>query len=262
MHFLQNRTFGIALMLSLPLLYTCLRVEIPQSFDSSNDMPVQLSFRPKPDVRTTLIHFKKESNFTYTPYVDDVDGLLQHYVNEIPTLNESTVDCSSVTGYRNQNEWDTPCYFDIFRELGDNCLKQQLYGYEDGQPCILLKMKEIFDWLPEPFDNGTLPDDLKYENGNSLSLWQKYFVTVKCEGENPADKDNVGDIFYHPSNGFHFKYFPYRNQEMYRSPLVFVRFDNPMPAQLFMITCKIYAKNIEYNVLNKSGFVHFELLVD
>jgi len=80
--------------------------------------------------------------------------------------------------------------------------------------------------------------------------------------QNAADKDMLGDIIYYPSNGFPFKYFPYRNQQGYRSPLVFVRFDNPKPAQLFMITCKVFAKNIKHDSMDRSGMVHFELMVD
>lgn len=77
-----------------------------------------------------------------------------------------------------------------------------------------------------------------------------------------TDKDNLGDVVYYPPNGFHFKYFPYRNQQGYRSPLVFVRFDNPNPAQLLMVTCKVFAKNIKHNAMERSGQVHFELMID
>jgi sodium/potassium-transporting ATPase subunit beta len=67
---------------------------------------------------------------------------------------------------------------------------------------------------------------------------------------------------YSPPSGFHFKYFPYRNQQGYRSPLVFVRFDDPNPAQLYMVTCKVYAKNIQHDSMERSGMVHFELMID
>ncbi|KAH3812423.1 sodium/potassium-transporting ATPase subunit beta-like [Dreissena polymorpha] len=222
-----------------------------------------LAFRPLPDVSTTLIRFNKARASTYTPYVDHIAGFLQYYENELQTTESGTiVDCGSVTGYRNQEDWKKACHFDISLELGDTCVKQQSFGYEDGQPCVLLKLNRIFDWLPEPFDNTTLPADLKDDDGAPLSIWHEYYLTVRCFGENAADKDNLGDIIYYPSNGFHYKYFPYRNQQGYRSPLVFVRFDNPMPAQLFMITCKVYAKNIEYDFMDKSGLVHFELMVD
>jgi len=218
-----------------------------------------LAFRPLPDVGTTLIRFNKAESSTYTPYVDNIAAFLQYYENELQTTETGKLkDCASVTKFRDENDWDYACRFDITTELGDVCVKQQIFGYGDGQPCVILKLNRIFDWLPEPFTNDTLPQELR----DSPGLWQEYFITVKCEGENPADRDRLGDILYYPPHGFHFKYFPFRNQQGYRSPLVFVRFNNPEPAMLFMITCKVYARNIEHDFVDRSGLVHFELLVD
>lgn len=86
-----------------------------------------------------------------------------------------------------------------------------------------------------------------------------------CTGlslQTPADQDNIGDFEYHPPQGFHFKYFPFRNQQGYRSPLVFVRFMNPAPNILIMVECRAYAKNIRRNSVERAGVVKFELLVD
>jgi len=161
---------------------------------------------------------------------------LADYENELQTTETgSLVDCETVTKLRDQDQWDKACRFDITNELGDACVKQQSFGYEDGQPCVLLKLNrvrwfmifcysfyvlilillvlwiwtrlmfpqqpyncflphrlsnpdniflcvcipQIFDWLPEPYTNDTLPEELR----NSPGLWQEYSVTVKCEGE-------------------------------------------------------------------------------
>ncbi|KAL3847632.1 hypothetical protein ACJMK2_018633 [Sinanodonta woodiana] len=214
-----------------------------------------LGMRPIPDVATTLIRFNKARPATFAQYVDHIQGFLNYYENELQQAETGTlIDCDSITEMRRPEEWDKACRFDI-KQLGDDCVKQQAYGFEDGQPCILLKMNRIYDWIPEAYSNGSVPSEIQ-------GSWAEYFVTVHCEGENPADKDNIGPLKYYPANGFHFKYFPYRNQQGYRSPLVFVRLDEPRTGVLIMISCKIYAKNIYHNVNEKAGMVHFEVMVD
>jgi len=218
-----------------------------------------MSFRPQPDARTTLIRYHRAHRSSFAPLIDNIAAFLQFYENELQTTETGKLkDCSTVKKFREDADWDYACRFDITTELGDICVKQQTFGYADGQPCVILKLNRIFDWLPESYTNDTLPQELR----DSPGLWQEYFITVKCEGENPADRDRLGPILYYPPHGFHFKYFPFRNQQGYRSPLVFVKFDNPETAMLFMITCKVYARNIEHDVVERTGMVHFELMVD
>ena len=59
-------------------------------------------------------------------------------------------------------------------------------------------------------------------------------VWVECHGENPADKEHMGPLVYHPDQGLSKNYFPYRNQEGYVSPAVFVEFANPQSEKLFI----------------------------
>ena len=72
----------------------------------------------------------------------------------------------------------------------------------------------------------------------------------------------MGDILYYPEQGFPFKYYPFRNQQGFRSPLVMLRFDNPNPGILLMMTCKAYAKNILHNRVEEAGQISFEVMVD
>lgn len=109
-----------------------------------------------------------------------------------------------------------------------------------------------------PFIDSFLP----YSSCMSLLAFKFYNVKIFCVLQNPADKDNIGPIEYYPQGGFHFKYFPFRNQQAYRSPLVMARFIRPHPGVLVMVQCKAYARNIRHNQLEKAGMVHFELMVD
>ena len=43
---------------------------------------------------------------------------------------------------------------------------------------------------------------------------------------------------------------------------MFVRFENPDPAKLIRVVCKVYARNIVHNSILDTGMVSFELLVD
>lgn len=113
-------------------------------------------------------------------------------------------------------------------------------------------------------------------------MFQRRNIWVSCEGENPADVEYLGPIqFYPPIQGFPGYYFPYRNSEGYLSPLLAVRIHRPVCMFLYKnffsqfircscfsagivinIECRAWAKNIKYNRMERSGSVHFELLID
>jgi len=52
-------------------------------------------------------------------------------------------------------------------------------------------------------------------------------VWISCEGEYPADVENVGTINYYPIRGIPGYYFPYYQQEGYQTPFVFVHLQKP-----------------------------------
>lgn len=63
-------------------------------------------------------------------------------------------------------------------------------------------------------------------------------IWVSCEGENPADLENIGPVKYFPRRGFPGYYFPYQNSEGYLSPLVAVHFERPVreyPQNIFYL---------------------------
>ena len=54
-----------------------------------------------------------------------------------------------------------------------------------------------------------------------------HMVWMSCEGENPADVENIGKINYYPRMGIPTYYFPYKNQKGYKSPIMFAHLENP-----------------------------------
>jgi len=145
---------------------------------------------------------------------------------------------------------DRPCTFkvDEMEDIQEKCIKKGDYGYSKGTPCVIIKMNKVFEFVP------TL--DKKRSD--------KDYLQIKCDGEHPADKDNIGELEYLPKDGFDLKYFPYLNQKHYLSPLVFIRFKNPTPGVLIQVVCKpVNAGNIVQEKQQRGdGRVHFELLID
>lgn len=212
-----------------------------------------MSFRPQPDVTSTLVRFVKGDGSTYNHYLDHIEAYIQYYENELQT-GDSYAECSKING-RRTTELRKACTFQV-KLLGDDCVKQQNYGYDDGQPCILLKLNKIFEWVPEEYTNDTVPDELRGIWGDNM------WIYIICDGDDPATREYMGSLTISPANGFHFKYFPFLNQQSYRSPLAFLRFENPHPGILFMMTCKAYARNIIHDRSSMVGQVHFEVMVD
>ena len=58
-------------------------------------------------------------------------------------------------------------------------------------------------------------------------FFQLNTIWVSCEGENPADIENIGPVKYYPRRGFPGYYYPFENSEGYLSPLVAVNFERP-----------------------------------
>lgn len=111
------------------------------------------------------------------------------------------------------------------------CNEKTGFGYPEGKPCIFLKLNKIFNWAPEYYKKGSLPskmpeslkEHISSRNGDNLEV-----VWVSCEGENPADIENLGKGTIYKSlsgeQGFLGKYFPFKNTEGYLQPIVAVQF--------------------------------------
>ena len=52
----------------------------------------------------------------------------------------------------------------------------------------------------------------------------KQNVWITCEGENPNDFENIGQVNYYPHPGMPVYYYPFKNQAGYQAPLVAVEF--------------------------------------
>jgi len=138
------------------------------------------------------------------------------------------------------------------------------FGYDQGEPCILLKLNRIYGLIPEYYNStDALPEEMPAEIKKRIAeVADKNQVWVSCKGENSADKEGMGDISFHPSNGgFTEEYFPYLNQPNYQSPIVAVKFKNVAVGQFIHVECRAWAKNIGYDKRDRKGIAHFELMI-
>ncbi|ESO02475.1 hypothetical protein HELRODRAFT_184992 [Helobdella robusta] len=211
-----------------------------------------LAIRPMPDYRTSMIRFVQGQPSSYKPFADHIQAFLLHYENAAQE-SEALIDCSNLGNDQNRNKFKA-CRF-VIDTLGQNCTWQRDYGYDEGKPCVLLKLTKIFGWEPPAFGfNETVP-----ELGDRFS---PDTIGVTCEGENPIDQENIGPLAYYPPKGFPKYYYPYLNQEGYRAPLVMVQFLKPTNGIVINVWCKAWIKDLVHHRYDNLGSIHFEMLID
>ncbi|CAG9121763.1 hypothetical protein JYU34_002949 [Plutella xylostella] len=230
-----------------------------------------LGFRPMPDmdnnVESTLIYYRANDKGSVLRWSGVIDQFLEQYRKKGSGSGEQTgaenrVPCSP-TSYQLGEKQVCDVPVDEFHP----CTSANQYNYEEGGPCVILKLNKIFNWRPEPFNNTedlptNMPEDLKQHIKMVSGKPEANTVWVSCEGENPADVENIGPVQYIPRRGFPSYYYPFTNKEGYLSPLVAVLFEKPRTGVLINIECKAWAKNIHYDRYERRGNVHFELMVD
>jgi sodium/potassium-transporting ATPase subunit beta len=219
-----------------------------------------MGYRPMIETESTLIHFNTSKADTYKGHVKNIlDFLIEnkYITDQLEQNTEHAVDGDGKPLF-NFTEFSTAgCGID----KGD---RDNSFGYKEGKPCVLLKLNRVFDWTPHPFDSAEALDsevgkEAQHVLGDRMTNTS---IGVSCEGENDGDIDNLGQVEFYPNDGFPFQYYPYRNAQFYRAPLVFVKFPNVQPGVVIQVWCKLWEKNIKHHKNDKGGSVHFELLVD
>ncbi|XP_046989972.1 sodium/potassium-transporting ATPase subunit beta-2 [Schistocerca americana] len=253
----------------LAIFYQTLDMRIPKrELDGSliGDNP-GLGFRPMPpesNVESTLIWYKGSDENNYKYWVEELDKFLEPYrkPGQSASIGQNIQTCS----YDNEPADGKVCEVDV-NDFAP-CTEANNYNYPKSAPCIFLKLNKIFNWMPVFYNDTDLPEKMpqdlkvhireeKLRNPRTINT-----VWVSCEGENPADVENIGPIQYIPRRGFPGYFFPFKNYEGYLSPLVAVFFERPVHGVLVNIECKAWAQNIVHDRIERRGSVHFELMVD
>jgi len=229
-----------------------------------------MGFRPQPDEDKSLIKYDPENPKSYEKYVRAMEDYLTNPRGKKKIIPGEDV---VVNYFRGQNETTfrqcpnevptdetKPCAFDLssMPSVLDECVQMTngtnaTYGYESGQPCVVVKLNRILHFVP------ILKNDNKNNNESEIG-----HLEIRCEGLYAADKDNIGHLDYYPKAGVDLWHFPYVGQKNYLSPLVFVKFRNVTRNVLVQVVCRpTNAENIVRKKHSKgSGVVQFEIMIE
>jgi len=225
-----------------------------------------MGFRPQPDEEKSLIKFDPGNTKSYKKYVDAMEVFLTNPLGQAMGIdvgvnyffgqcNDTFRQCSENSSVEAPTHLSMPCAYDLkdMPEVVRECLLPDrngtnvTYGFESGQPCVVVKLNRIFEFVPILKNRSETP-----------------YLEIRCEGLYAADKDNIGHLDYYPKAGIDTWYFPYVGQKNYLSPLVFVKFRNVTRNVLVQVVCRpVNAENIVQKKHSRgSGQVQFEILIE
>jgi len=231
-----------------------------------------LGYRPRPpkdNIESSMIWYDHGNNNTYSKWASSINDLIEGIENPkmnylVPATGDNVkADCSA----ENAPVGEEVCNYDVSFFEGSACSKENDWGYSSDSPCVVLKLNRMIGWTPNVYATVTeLPDDMpatlrthiKAQAGENGTIPEVLWIS--CDGEGPMDRENLGEVTYTPTQGFEKFYFPYNNQENYRSPLLAVQFVTPKQNIIIDVVCKIWGKEIKYDKKGAIGMVHFEIL--
>ncbi|XP_063839048.1 sodium/potassium-transporting ATPase subunit beta-2-like [Ostrinia nubilalis] len=211
-----------------------------------------------------LIWYDQSNSTQVKKYVDNINEFLAPYRNKSLLINQGVNqrECGSMKPPREE-----VCAFDVVNQFGP-CTKENNYGFDQGTPCIIIKLNRLYDWKPIFYDDpGDLPQNMPpYIKNfiNNTTPERRRSVWLTCMGERPADVEALGPLKYYPYPGVPEVFFPYDNTPGYLSPLVAVQLEKPALGQIINIRCRAWAKNIVYteSLKERLGSTHLEIMID
>ncbi|KAL5968218.1 Protein ATP1B4 [Taenia solium] len=199
-----------------------------------------LSHRPNIDFMTSLIAYESSNPQSYMPYVQNLRTFFYLYEEVNIKPQDGFATCEN--GVKTPDIPELVCKF--YPIVLESCVKENNYGYDRSEPCVVIKINKVSLTLCRSYDN--LISNLKF-----LRYYQ-------------SDFEAFGSLHYYPNvtiDGivygiFDSIYFPYIIQYAYRSPVVAVQVKNVQRNSLFFLSCRLFNLNEPTEPLN------FELLID
>ncbi|CAF0910849.1 unnamed protein product [Brachionus calyciflorus] len=214
-----------------------------------------LGFRPQIDVEDHLISINptlaEDSKYGFLKYVRNLENFLNAKYGPVPDeFKGDVIQCNANSSYANEMNYGKACEFEPEKEFKNTpCTKENSYGYNTNQPCVLVKLNKVYTYVPDGYPyNG---------------------INVNCSGETSADRDNLKGVRYYSIDGqestvhglLDKKFFPYMGQKAYRAPFIWVKFDVPLNT-LVNIECRADVKNIDTaDRMNRRGQTKFSLYI-
>lgn len=229
----------------------------------TNPLSPGLGFRPQPDPDKNLIFIDKNAQKNgEDPFAKSLYQYLQiYYWTKDPV---EKVDNEYDEG-KTQVKTTTDRKF-IIKRPGD-CTNTTQYGYAKAQPCVLVKMNKIVGFVPKP---GAQQEE-KAIYAKTCKHKQRS-IAIHCQGEYPADEDNIGNITYISENtmddqcgSLDVSWFPYegkRNRrDVYQAPYIWVQFKNPKPNILINVMCRAFGQNINFDKKSGRALTRFQIFI-
>ncbi|XP_054710780.1 sodium/potassium-transporting ATPase subunit beta-1-like [Uloborus diversus] len=243
-------------LLTVVLVGTLLAVE-DNDYDVPDNSIRLVKLWPRPNKPRNVINFVHGTlpieGRVWPELTSQLDDLLARY-QPSNIRSKKVVECF---GNSPLLQGDKVCKFDI-KPLMLECSKAMNYGYDTGKPCVFLEFNNISEWIPEPYSSRELENYVELADRSITNM-----VYLDCQGDTLIDQENMGRIQYTPDRGFPVKYFPFRYQREYMSPLIAIRFTKPAIGVAISVTCKFWAKNLNHtDEAVPSGQISFNLLVD
>ncbi|XP_061768867.1 sodium/potassium-transporting ATPase subunit beta-2a isoform X3 [Nerophis ophidion] len=196
-----------------------------------------MMIRPKGD--QLEITFSPSDVQSWNGFVQNLDGFLSPYNdsqqvqmndNCLPDKYFIQEDSGEV-----KNNPKRSCQFN--RTMLEDCSGKtdRLYGYSQGQPCVLIKLNRVIGMFPGK--DGQSP---------FVTCGAKLYKVGK--DELMEDSDKIGPLAYFPSNAsFNLMYYPYygkKAQVNYTQPLVAVKFLNASLNTDINVECKVNSNTL------------------
>uniref|UniRef100_UPI00358E9DC8 sodium/potassium-transporting ATPase subunit beta-1-like n=1 Tax=Myxine glutinosa TaxID=7769 RepID=UPI00358E9DC8 len=239
-------------------------------------LPPGLSARPR--FGKSDLTFNPEKLATWEVFTKSMEDYLKQY-DTFEKPMEKYVDCGVMPNPPRLPQgkiYPTPCHF--YREWLGPCsgTRDLNFGYDVGQPCLIIRLNRAMDFVPEAPTNDT---------GESFS---PNLLPVKCYAKHKQDEHLIGQVSYYgfsaeplplfvppiPTRstsdapittrapvvqsqsqaGIPLQYFPwYPGKSPKRlTPLVAVQFLNLTRGQELKVECTISAANIKFSARDKN----------
>lgn len=220
--------------------------------------PPGLSHSPHPDKAEINYNINDESS--YRTYVTHIEEFLKAYDEERQRDNTKYEDCGvKPDTYMDRGELESDngmrkaCRFnrDWLSECsGQKDEKRKNYGFDEGQPCLIVKLNRIVNFRPRPpASNDSIPEAVRPKLQGNL-------IPIHCSSKREEEASMLGPIKYFGlGTGFPLQYYPYYGkllQPHYLQPLVAIKFYNITTDIDMRVECKVYGENIDYSEKDRS----------
>jgi sodium/potassium-transporting ATPase subunit beta len=279
-YFLFYTVLGSFFIAFLAIFVAGLDLHAPRYYSESSVMSTRqkinpgLGFRPQIDPEDFLIAYTQPEE--RAKLTRSMNIYLDKFYNGRNNTQNELADCDTRNLTELREEFRTKgahCSYDYKKILsGTSCDPDNMFGYDESGPCVIIKLNRIYGWTPRAYERiDELPLELEAVENERIF---KNNIMVTCEGEFSADKDAISHtkLVYFSANSAALNfthvglmplyYYPYYNQPDYKAPLVFVQFKHLPRFQLINVLCRAHAANVDSNdKLNLRGMTKFQLFV-